>query len=102
MLAGIFNTEVRHILECVDSKNKFRFARRGNRGRQFVHPSGTLFVRVLTDLNESSILVVFGNHMSIKGAGKDSKSNKRKENEYAYKSLVQIIENLSKGNSNTD
>lgn len=89
---------MKNILDCVDSKTKFRFARRGNRGRQFIHPSGTLFVRVLTDLNESSILIVFGNTIYMKGAGKEG-SRLFKEHENAYQSLVQIIEGLERGNS---
>jgi hypothetical protein len=65
---GVFVTEVGAILECLEDNDEFLFPRRrGSQvittmGKQFVHRSGTFFVRVLRDLNDLAILVVLGNY----------------------------------------
>lgn len=64
-----------------------------NRGRQFVHSSGTLFVRILTDRNDASLLVVFGNNLFLRTAGKDV-DKLRKAHEKAYEDLAKIIDEL--------
>jgi len=63
---GVFHTDVRAVLDCLDRAELYDFGRRYSRlpaGRQFVHRSGTLFVRVLTDVSVRSILVVHGNYL---------------------------------------
>jgi hypothetical protein len=68
---GVFLTEVESILDCiVDDGYHYQFPRRHRyssslaptMGKQFVHRSGTLFVRVLCDLNEKFVFVVLGNY----------------------------------------
>ena len=68
---GVFLTEVESILECiVEDGYKYQFPRRHRysssiapcMGKQFVHRSGTLFVRVLCDMNEHFVFVVLGNY----------------------------------------
>jgi hypothetical protein len=62
---GVFFTDVKSILECIEDPNDFVFGKRWTTsvtGRQFVHRSGTLIVRVLTDNNGSAVLVVVGNY----------------------------------------
>lgn len=89
---GVFDTDVRQILECLDDdKAKFRFDRGLCRGRQFVHPSGTLFVRILTDLNEASLLVVFGNYLYMRTAGKEA-DRLKKAHEKAYNDFAKFID----------
>jgi hypothetical protein len=71
---GVFSTNVRFILECVDNRDEFQFGTSRwsvkVNGRQFVHRSGTLFARVLTDWNGLSILVVMGNYRYTVAANK--------------------------------
>jgi hypothetical protein len=60
---GVFFTDALDIKECVSCD--FDFARRWSQtvaGRQFVHRSGTLFVRILTDMKGRALVVVFGNY----------------------------------------
>jgi hypothetical protein len=76
-----------------DGKAKFRFGRGLERGRQFVHPSGTLFVRILTDLNEASLLVVFGNYLYMRTAVKEA-DRLKKAHEKAYKDFAKFIGQL--------
>ena len=68
---GVFLTEVESIVECiVEDGYRYQFPRRHRysssiaptMGKQFVHRSGTLFVRVLCDLNERFVFVVLGNY----------------------------------------
>lgn len=64
---GMFPTDVGAVLECLDDCDAFHFeTRRGilrpAMGKQVAHRSGTLFVRVLTDLNGFAVLVVLGNY----------------------------------------
>jgi hypothetical protein len=93
MYLGIFDTDVQQILKCLEYKSKFRFSRVANRGRQFVHSSGTLFVRILTDLNEASLMVVFGNNLYLRSGGKDV-DKLRNAHEKAYNDLAKIIDEL--------
>ena len=65
---GVFATDVRTILDCMESSHDFHFERRWGiplPGRNFVHRSGTLFVRVLTDRNGRCVLIVLGNYRYI-------------------------------------
>jgi len=65
---GMFHTDVSTILECLKDSEEFDFQQRWGMsatGNQFIHRSGTLFVRVLTDRNGLKILVVMGNYRYI-------------------------------------
>lgn len=65
---GVFHTDVGPVLAGMDDGGIFSFDTRWGRtvtGKQFVHRSGTLFVRVLTDRNGLLILVVLGNYRYI-------------------------------------
>lgn len=68
---GVFLTEVASILECIREdglvylfprRHRFSESIAPTMGKQFVHRSGTLFVRVLCDMNERFIFVVLGNY----------------------------------------
>jgi hypothetical protein len=85
---GVFSTEVDALLECADPNGLFSFRPMHQTtwlsshiasiksvgaestkkryfptlGKQVVHRTGTLFVRILTDLNGTFILVVLGNY----------------------------------------
>lgn len=70
---GVFYTDARSVKECLDVAPEFYFGQRWSRptaGRQFVHRSGTLFVRVLPDLNGLAIVVTLGNYLYM---SRDSK-----------------------------
>lgn len=75
---GVFKTSHKPILDCIRRKEVFKFptgrfnSTKYMNGRQLVHRSGTLFTRVLTDMNGCSIVVVIGNYRYLK-ASKDSK-----------------------------
>lgn len=66
---GVFLTDARMIVnECLDDGHDFDFGKRWSRlsaGRQFLHRSGTLFARVLADLNGRVLVVVLGNYLYI-------------------------------------
>ena len=63
---GVFFTDARSVKECLENGNRFDFGRRWSRqpaGRQYVHRSGTLFVRLLPDLKGKLIVIVLGNYL---------------------------------------
>jgi hypothetical protein len=67
---GIHLTE-KTFLDCIDMADEYQFGRRRRvAARQFVHRSGTLFLRLLRDENGSVILVGIENRMLT---GKDSR-----------------------------
>ena len=60
---GVFYTDAQAIKDCIPSD--YEFGRRWSRtiaGRQFVHRSGTLFVRILTEVKGRALVVVFNNY----------------------------------------
>ena len=67
---GVFLTAVEPILECIGEdasifqfrRDRFKATIASAIGKQFTHRSGTIFVRVLCDLNERFIFVVLGNY----------------------------------------
>lgn len=63
---GVFFTDVEAVQECMRLKLDFgrRWSRTAN-GRQFVHRSGMLFVRILTETAGRAIVVVFSNYTYI-------------------------------------
>ena len=68
---GVFLTEATPIVECIEGGGDFKFRRWGKlpNGRQFVHRSGTLFVRIVVDRQGWALIVVFANYRLV---GKDS------------------------------
>lgn len=60
-------------------------------GKQVVHRSGTLFVRVLTDLNGLCVLVVLGNYRYLTSSKEESLSDSYRS---AFRSLVERISAL--------
>jgi hypothetical protein len=87
---GVFATNVGAILECLDDSDMFFFPRRrgsqimSTMGKQFVHRSGTFFVRVLRDLNNLVIIVVLGNYRYMM-------SNKDESSTQAYRNAFQTL-----------
>eukprot|EP00977_Amphora_coffeiformis_P002947 scaffold568_cov160-Amphora_coffeaeformis.AAC.4 len=68
---GVFPTEATNIAECIEGGSDFKFRRWGKlpHGRQFVHRSGTLFVRIVVDRQGWALIVAFANYRLV---GKDS------------------------------
>lgn len=67
---GVFFTDVQAIKDCMQID--FDFGRRWTRtlaGRQFVHRSGTLFVRILTDAQGRAIVAIFINYIYVNKDG---------------------------------
>ena len=64
---GVFYTQTRPILKCIENGDEFDFGRRlSTAARQYVHRSGTLFVRLIRDRHGWVIVVVIPNGMHIK------------------------------------
>lgn len=64
---GVFYTQTKPILECIESGDAFDFGRRlSTAARQYVHRSGTLFVRLIRDRRGWVIVVVIANVPHIK------------------------------------
>lgn len=61
---GVFPTEASTIAECIHGGSDFRFRRYGKLppGRQFLHRSGTLFVRIMVDRQGWALIVAFPNN----------------------------------------
>lgn len=88
---GVFSTDARTVTECIDNGNEFDFGSRWNTatlGHQFVHRSGTLFVRQLIDRKGWSILVAFGNYRYI------AREENRDRAQEAFKELKQCVASL--------
>jgi hypothetical protein len=89
---GVFSTDANTVTECIDNGKDFDF---GNRwsiptlGRQYVHRSGTLFVRQLIDRKGWSILVAFGNYKYI-----TREETSRESAQEAFKDLKQCVASL--------
>jgi len=64
---GVFYTQTKPILECIENGNEFDFGRRlSTAARQFVHRSGVLFVRLIRDRRGWLVVVVIPNSHHIK------------------------------------
>ena len=64
---GVFYTQTRPILQCIENGDEYDFGRRlSTAARQYVHRSGTLFVRLIRDRHGWVIVVVIPNGMYIK------------------------------------
>lgn len=89
---GVFYTQMRPVLECIDHGDEFDFGRRlSTAARQFVHRSGTLFIRLLRDRRGWVIIVVIPNGAHIK-KDEELRQNVAKN---AFKDLVQLVGSLS-------
>lgn len=64
---GVFPTEASTIAECIEDGSDFKFRRYGKlpHARQFLHRSGTLFVRIVVDRQGWALIVVFANSRHI-------------------------------------
>jgi hypothetical protein len=93
---GVFYTDTKAILECIEKGYQFSFGQRWGvpaTGRQFVHRSGTLFVRILTDKKGLALLVVVGNYRYMQTSNKDDETLKR-ACQKAFRELTDRIESL--------
>jgi len=89
---GVFYTDIRPVLECIENPEAYDFGKRWSRppaGRQFVHRSGTLFVRILTDRRGRSIVIVLRNGIYTNKEAKAKSAAKR-----ACRELSQAIEEI--------
>ena len=61
---GLFATDAASIAECVDGGSDFKFRKWGKapHGRQFIHRSGALFVRIVVDRQGWALIVAFANY----------------------------------------
>lgn len=93
---GVFATDVKTVLDCMEGGHDFHFERRWGipvPGRNFVHRSGTLFVRILTDRNGLCVLVVLGNYRYMMTTKDDTIVDAY---EKAYKALADCVASLGK------
>lgn len=68
---GVFYTDVKAILDVVDNGDIFKMAASGVAGRQYVHRTGTLFVRIITDKQGFALVVVLGNYRIMQSGNKE-------------------------------
>lgn len=90
---GVFYTQTRPILECIENGDEFDFGRRlSTAARQYVHHSGTLFVRLIRDRHGWVIVVVIPNSHHIQ------KDEERREAtaKVVFRDLCQLIGSLAK------
>lgn len=87
---GINPTE-KTFLDCIHNADDFQFGRRRGRvsGRQFVHRSGTLFLRLIRDDNGRVILVGIENRKLI---GNDSAQ--REASRLAFRQIEDFVKTL--------
>jgi hypothetical protein len=87
-------------MECLDEGDDYDFGKRWSRppvGRQFLHRSGTLFVRIVSDLNGSALVVSLGNYLYM---SKDPKLRVVAQN--VYHQLSERIDALVRAPSQTE
>lgn len=90
---GKFYTDVKSILECIDNATGFLIPSTGVVGRQFVHRTGTLFVRIMTDRNGFALIVVVGNYRYLQTSSKDENALEKAYRK-AFLDLTTTIESL--------
>ena len=64
---GVFPTN-RHFLDCIDRGEELDFGSKWSKlpvGRQYVHRTGVLYVRILQDRNRKAALVAIANNMFL-------------------------------------
>ena len=89
---GVFYTQTRQILQCIENGDEFDFGRRlSTAARQYVHRSGTLFVRLIRDRHGWVVVVVIPNGMHIK-KDEDKRQSVAKS---VFRSLQQLIGSLA-------
>jgi DEPDC5 protein C-terminal region len=91
---GVFYTDARSIAECIqeDGKIEFDFGQRWSKqpaARQFVHRSGTLFVRIITDKKGWALVVAFSNYRCC-----TRDDSMKKQNHEAFQTLQHSLELL--------
>ena len=92
---GVFFTDGRAIKDCLNHGNRFDFGRRWSRlpaGRQYVHRSGTLLVRLLPDLKGQLVIITIGNYLYL---SRDPPKHVP-EAQRAFSALSQCVHSLSK------
>lgn len=72
---GVFSTYATSIAECLEGGSDYKFRRWSKlpHGRQFLHRSGTLFVRVVVDRQGWALIVAFANYKTVVSGGLESK-----------------------------
>ena len=91
---GVFYTDAQAIKDCIPSD--YEFGRRWSRtiaGRQFVHRSGTLFVRILTEIKGRAIIIVFNNYNYL-----NKEDNAKQVCKDVFASLSACVTSLSSEN----
>lgn len=95
---GVFYTQTKPILECIENGEAFDFGRRlSTAARSYVHRSGTLFVRLLRDRRGWVIVVVIPNSQYIK---KDE-ANLSATAKSVFRGLVHLVSSLTKDEDET-
>jgi hypothetical protein len=91
---GVFYTDARSIAECIqDGKIEFDFGQRWSKqpaARQFVHRSGSLFVRIITDKKGWALVVAFSNYRCWK-----RDDYMKKQHQQAFQDLQNSLELLA-------
>ena len=91
---GVFYTNAEQVLDCLGIQDfDLRSRRWGTRssvaGKQFVHRSGTLFVRLLSDQKKCTIIIAIGNYLLI---GRNPKA--KAASQRAFGDLIETIDLL--------
>lgn len=89
---GRFYTDTKTVLECLEGKTDFNFGMICI-ARQFVHRSGTLFVRILTDSKGLAIVVVLGNYRYLLTQKDDKLVSKHRA---AFRILQECIDAINR------
>jgi DEPDC5 protein C-terminal region len=71
---GVFYTDMKAILDVVEDRQIFNMAMDSIAGRQYVHRTGTLFVRIFTDKQGLVLIVVLGNYRILQTGSKEDSS----------------------------
>lgn len=90
---GVFYTQTKPILQCIENGDEYDFGRRlSTAARQFVHRSGTLFVRLIRDRHGWVVVVVIPNGMYIQ------KDEEKREaiTRTVFRNLQHLIGSLAK------
>lgn len=87
---GVFFTDGADLAECIDRGRDFDFGRRRPKGKQYVHRSSTIFVRVVEDKKSWALVVVYQNAVHLR-----RKPNMHVEAEKALEDLSLAIARLS-------
>jgi hypothetical protein len=91
---GVFYTDARSIAECIldGKKIEFDFGQRWSKqpaARQFVHRSGSLFVRIITDKKGWALVAAFSNYRCC-----TRDDSMKQQNQQAFEALQHSLELL--------